>query len=126
MRPAARCLEPHRGEGGVVAADRDQLRDAELRERVDGAIEQRRVLGRIGAGDAELRSAAEVNAADRVDGQRHDVVGVALHDPLEAVADAEDVDAFEAGADGGGADDALMPGAGPPPTRIASLLGLMV
>ena len=37
-------------------------------------------------------------------------VDVALHDPLEAVADADDVDAFEAGADGGRADDAVDAG----------------
>ena len=41
-----------------------------------------------------------------------DVVDVALHDPLEAVADAEDLDAFERAADGGGADDAVDAGGG--------------
>ncbi len=46
----------------------------------------------------------------RVDGERRDVVDVALHDPLEAVADADDVDAFELGADGGRADDAVDAG----------------
>ena len=42
----------------------------------------------------------------------HDVIDVALHDPLEAVADAEDLDAFERGADGRRADDAVDAGGG--------------
>ena len=50
------------------------------------------------------------------------MIDVALHDPLEAVAEPDDLEAFELGADGGGADDALMPGAGPPLTRMASFL----
>ena len=74
--------------------------------------EQLRVLGRIGARDAERRPAAEVNPAHRLDGQGHRLVGVPLHDPLEPVADADDVDAAETGADGGGADDAVDAGGG--------------
>ena len=65
---------------------------------------------RIRARDAEVRAAAEMDPADGVDGQRHDVVDVALHDPLEAVADADDVDALEPGADGRRADDAVDAG----------------
>ena len=42
--------------------------------------------------------------------ERHHVVDVALHDPLEAVADAEHLDALEDGADGGRADDAVDAG----------------
>ena len=41
-----------------------------------------------------------------------DVLGVALHEPLEPVADADDVEPVEAGADGGGADDAVDAGGG--------------
>ena len=41
-----------------------------------------------------------------------DVVDVALHEPLEAVADAEDVEPFEPGADGRRADDAVDAGGG--------------
>ena len=40
------------------------------------------------------------------------VLDVALHDPLEAVADADDLDAFEPAADGRGADDAVDAGGG--------------
>jgi hypothetical protein len=51
-----------------------------------------------------------VDAADQVDGQRHDVVDVAAHQPFEAVADADDFDAFEAGANRRRADHAVDAG----------------
>ena len=51
-----------------------------------------------------------MDAADGVDRERDDVVDVALHEPLEAVADADDVDAFEPGADRRRADDAVDAG----------------
>ena len=98
-------LELHGGEGGVVAADGHELRDVQAQQRVDGLVEERRVLGRVGARDAEVRAAAKVDAADGVDRERHDMVDIALHDPGEAVADADDVEAFEPGADGRRADD---------------------
>jgi hypothetical protein len=47
------------------------------------------------------------------------VVDVALHDPLEAVADAETFDAFELARMVAAPMTALMPGAGPPLTRMA-------
>ena len=75
-------------------------------------LEVLRIGGRVGARDADVRAAAEVDAADRLDRERHDVVDVALHDPLEAVAQAEDLEALELGADGGGADDAVDAGGG--------------
>ena len=49
-----------------------------------------------------------------------DVVDVALHDPLEAVADPDHLDALEAPRMVAAPITLLMPGAGPPPTRIAS------
>ena len=64
-------------------------------------------LGRIGAGDAKVGAAAEMNPADILDGERDDVLDVALHDPFEPVAHADDVDAFETRADRRGADDAV-------------------
>ena len=42
----------------------------------------------------------------------HRVVGVALHDPLEPVADANDVQPCETRANRGGADDAVDTGSG--------------
>jgi hypothetical protein len=57
-----------------------------------------------------------------VDGQRGDVIDVALHDPLEPVADADDVDAFDPGADGGRADDAVDAGRGTAPDEDGDVL----
>src|SRR5207253_11484615 len=68
------------------------------------------VLGGIGSRDAEERSPAEVQPAHLVDGEGQRVGGVALHDPLEAVADAHDLDTFEDRSDGGRADDAVDTG----------------
>ena len=42
----------------------------------------------------------------------HRVLGVPLHDPLEPVADADDVEPAETGADRGRADDAVDAGGG--------------
>ena len=75
-------------------------------------LQQRRAGRRVGARDAEVRPAAEMDPADGVDRQRGDVVDVPLHEPLEAVADADDVEPFEAGADGGRGDDAVDAGGG--------------
>ena len=108
--PGRLLLELHRGERGVVAADRDQLRHVEAQQRDDGILELLRVAGRIGARDADVRAAAEVDAADVVDAERRHVVDVAPHDPLEAVADAEHVDPLEDRADGGRADHAVDAG----------------
>ena len=47
-----------------------------------------------------------------VDGERRDVFDVPVHQPLEAVAHADDVHAFERGADGRGADHAVDAGGG--------------
>ena len=94
----------------VVAAHRDQLRDAETPQRHDRLLEARVVACRIGARDADMRAAPEVNAADRLDGEGRDVIDVAVHDPLEPVADADDVDARQPSPDRGRADDAVDTG----------------
>ena len=74
--------------------------------------EELRILGRVRARDAEVRAAAKVDAARVGDGERHDVRGVALHEPAEAVVDAEHLDAGEARANGRRADDAVDAGGG--------------
>jgi hypothetical protein len=51
-----------------------------------------------------------VHPADLLDLERHDMIGVALHDPLESVADPDHLDTFEASADRRGADDAVDTG----------------
>ena len=55
-----------------------------------------------------------------------DVLDVAVHDPLEAVADAEDLDAFQRARIVAAPMTLLMPGAGPPPTRIARLFSWLM
>ena len=87
-----------------------ELRDVQAQQRSIDVLEELRIRGGIGARDAEVRAAAEVNAADGLDRQRDDVIDVALHDPLEPVADADDVDALEPGADRRRADDAVDAG----------------
>jgi hypothetical protein len=54
-----------------------------------------------------------------------DVVHVALHQPLEAVADAEHLDALEHSADGGGADHAVDAGGGAAAHQDGHLLRVM-
>ena len=54
-----------------------------------------------------MRTAPEVDPADVLDGQWGDVLDVALHQPLEAVAAADDLESFETRADRGRADDAV-------------------
>src|SRR5678816_1017081 len=54
-----------------------------------------------------------MDTAHRLDGERRRVVDVAVHDPLEAVTDADDFDAFELAANGGRGDDAVDAGRGP-------------
>jgi hypothetical protein len=51
-----------------------------------------------------------MDSADLIDLQFLDAVDVAVHDPLEAVADPDDVDSFQAASDRRGADDAIDTG----------------
>ena len=70
------------------------------------------VLGRfggIGAGGAEHGAAAQGLVLDVVDGQPADEFAIALDEPFEAVADAEDLDVIVDGFDGHGTDDAVDP-----------------
>ena len=69
-----------------------------------------------------MGAAAEVNPARVGDGERRDVVDVPLHQPLEAVLDAENFHAAEARADGGGAEDAVDAGGGAAGAQDAELL----
>ena len=103
----------HRRKGRVVAADRDELRHAEPGQRIDGLVEESRILRRIGARDAQVRATAEMDAADDVDRQRDDMVDVAVHDPGETIADADDIYALEAGANRRRADDRIDAGGRP-------------
>src|SRR5262249_17979617 len=68
-----------------------------------------KLLGRIGTGDANDRSTVEVDVADVLDVEQPDVVDVPLHDPLETVANPEDLDGREGRADRRRGDDAVDP-----------------
>ena len=58
--------------------------------------------------DADMRPALKMDTAQTFDRQRDDVADVALHDPFEAVAQAEHFDAVEPRADRGRGDDAVQ------------------
>ena len=77
-------------------------------------VEELRILRRVRARDAQVRAAAEVDAAD---GRRWSAATTWSMSPsmsqVEAVADAEDIDALETGADRRRADDAVDAGSGP-------------
>ncbi len=106
--PAA-LLGLHRGERRVVAANRDELRHVEPHQGADHVVEQGGVPRRVGARGAEDRAPLEVDVTDVGDRQRHDVRAVVLHHPLEPVAQADDVEALEPGADHGRGDDTVDP-----------------
>jgi hypothetical protein len=91
------------------------LGHVQAEQRDDGVLEVLGVLRGVGPGDSDVGPAAEVDAAHLFNGQGMDVVHVALHDPLEAVADPEDLDPIEDPADRGGADDAVDAGSGTTP-----------
>src|SRR5260221_559573 len=65
-----------------------------------------------------------MDAAHLVNRQRHDVVHVAAHDPLEPVADPQHLDALQLAADRGGADDAVDAWGGSAADEDGELLGL--
>ena len=96
-------VERDRGEGRVVAADGEQLRDVQPKQAQHRRLQQLRIGGRIGAGDPEIRAAAEVDPADAVDGERDDMDDVTLHQPGEPVLNAQHLHAAEAPANRGGA-----------------------
>ena len=114
--------ELHRRERGVVSADGDELRDVEPQQRLDRVLEQRRALRRIRARDADVRAAAEMNAADAFDRERDDVIDVPLHDPFEPVAQSDDVDALQPGADRRRGDDAVETRGGAAPAENCELV----
>ena len=69
MRPRVRSAILRRAVGRVVAADADEIANAERVERGDAAFERRFVVGRIGARGAQDRAAARVDARDVIEGQ---------------------------------------------------------
>ena len=57
-----------------------------------------------------MGTAAEVDAADRIDREWGDVFDISLHQPLESVAHAHDVHSFEGGSNRRSTDDCIDAG----------------
>jgi len=105
--PHAALVEHVRRVRGVVTADGDQAVDVEAQQRGDAVLQVPGLFGGVGAADADVGPTAEVDAADVADREGHDVVDVALHDPFEAVLDADDIGPCQGSADGRRPDDAV-------------------
>ncbi len=111
--PRCFLLQFHRRKSGVITTDRDQPGHVEPEERDDRIFQMFRIERRIGPGNTDVGSSAKMDPAYALDRQGNDVVDVPLHDPAEAIADAEDFDAFESGADRGCTDHAVDAGGRP-------------
>ena len=68
-----------RGEGGVVAADRQEHADPEAIEGLEHTLHVLRTSGGVCARDADARTAAEVDPARVFDGESNDVRDVSCH-----------------------------------------------
>ena len=113
LQPAGRrLLELHRRIGGVITADRNQTGNVEPQQGCNRILEMPRVFRGVCARDADVRAAAIVDTRDFLVRERRDVGSVAFHDPLEAIADSYDFDAFQDRANRGRGDDAVDPGRG--------------
>src|SRR5581483_11106811 len=91
----------------VVAADRGEIADLELREGCQDGIELRGFFGRIGACGVENRAALEVDTRHLVVIQELHFLRVARHQPLKAVEDADDLAPAIARLESERADDAV-------------------
>ena len=80
----------------------DASEDPQALERSEREVERVLILRRVRARDADVRASSKVDPARVRDRQGHHVGRVTGHEPAEAVLDAEDLDAGEAGADRGG------------------------
>ena len=78
------------GEHRVVAADRGKVSDTERVEGRDDPLEILRLFRRVGARSVEDGAAVEVNSRHIVVFQFLDVLSIAAHQPLKAIADADD------------------------------------
>ena len=87
----ARCFRHGlRRKAGIITADRDQMVDAESLESVDDPLEIAWIASRIGARCAQDRATLFVDAGNGFGVEFDDVVDVALHEPFEALKDADD------------------------------------
>ncbi len=92
---------------GVVAADGHERGDAQLLQPLQHVLHARLGFGGVRPRRPQNRAAAKVDSGDFVDGQVHDVIRIALGEPLESVAEADHLESLVDAFDGGGADDAV-------------------
>ena len=100
------------GVGGVVAADGDQVVDAQFLERRGHTLDSVGCARGIRPRRAQDGAALEVDTREIVDAQLDDVSRVALGQPAKAVVTPEDTDAVIARLDGRGRDDGVDTGCG--------------
>ena len=104
-----------RGERGVVTANRNQPGHTEGIQTRQAGIEMLEFLRGVGTRRAEVGAAAEVNPTDILDRQALHLAGLAIHDPFEAILNADHVTAAENTPDRGGSDDTIDTGRRPTP-----------
>src|SRR5439155_21947 len=97
-------------EGRVVAADGDDAVDLQAAQDAEHVVHRFGRRGRIGARRPQDGAAAEGDLLDVFNSEPADVFAAAFDELLEAVANAEDVDAVIDGLDGDGTDDAVDAG----------------
>ena len=105
VRPSDGLGQSRGRKRGVVAADGDEVVDAEALEGLGHPGDAFRRPRRIRARGANDRAAVEVDAGGVVDLQLDDVLDVALHQPLEAVVAAQHAQPVVARLDRGCRDD---------------------
>ncbi len=102
----------HGAVGRVVATDGNQLVNIQAEEGGDGVLQVLGALGGVVPGDADVRSASEVDATYGFGREGLRMGDVPLHDPRESVVDAHYFDALVVGPERGRADHAIDPGGG--------------
>ena len=122
--PTGLLFHPHGRVGRIVSADGDEHGDVQAEQGNHHVLQMLGIPGGIGPGDAKEGPAPEVDAAHLVDVEDLDMADVPLHDPFEAVPDAQHLDAFEVGPDGGGTDDAIDPRRRPSADEDGKSLGV--
>jgi len=80
---------PVGGEGGIVAADGDEVVDAEALQGLHDRLEVAGLLGGVGPGRLEDGASLQVNGRDVFGAEFAYVAGVALHQPAEALENAD-------------------------------------
>ena len=115
-------LHLHRRVSCVITADRQEPCHVQTQKRDHHVFEILRIRCRIRTRDTYVRATAEVDAADGIDRKRRHMLDVALHQPLESVAHAYNVHAFERGTNCRSADDSVDAGGRSAPDQDGQFL----